>query len=166
MKLVITTQFRENYGAHDWDGKGECPSYWKNKGGSTYVVEDLKESHRVKINMDGIPTLSSLIEYSSNYASETIIGYSVEDDDYNPFEEWETQNILTYQIDYEGDFRGNKWVCRQITNIEYSNEVDRKICSYDMLDGGQFDNYECSYRSVKDGNWYTEEEIIAMRKAA
>ena len=39
MKVVIYTQFRENYGAHDWDGKGECPQYWKNKGGSCYVVE-------------------------------------------------------------------------------------------------------------------------------
>ena len=39
MKLVIHTQFKENYGAYDWDGKGECPQYWKFKGGSTYVVE-------------------------------------------------------------------------------------------------------------------------------
>ena len=38
MKLVIHTQFKENYGAHDWDGR-ECPQYWKFKGGSTYVVE-------------------------------------------------------------------------------------------------------------------------------
>ena len=38
MRLVIHTQYRENYGAHDWDGKGECPQYWKLKGGSTYVV--------------------------------------------------------------------------------------------------------------------------------
>ena len=39
MKLVIQTQFRENYGAHDWDGKGECPQYWKFKGGDTYIVD-------------------------------------------------------------------------------------------------------------------------------
>jgi hypothetical protein len=23
--LVIRTQYHENYGAHDWDGTGECP---------------------------------------------------------------------------------------------------------------------------------------------
>ena len=39
MKYVVHTQFRENYGAHDWDGTGECPQYWKSKGGNTYVVE-------------------------------------------------------------------------------------------------------------------------------
>ena len=38
MMLVITTQVYENYGAHDWDGKGECPQYWKAKGGSEYKI--------------------------------------------------------------------------------------------------------------------------------
>jgi hypothetical protein len=32
MKLMITTQIQENYGAHDWDGVGACPQYWKFKG--------------------------------------------------------------------------------------------------------------------------------------
>ena len=39
--LVINTQHRENYGAHDWDGKGECPQHWKYKGGTTYFVTGL-----------------------------------------------------------------------------------------------------------------------------
>ena len=157
MKLVITTQFRENYGAFDWDGKGTCPSYWKNKGGDIYVVEDLNESHKARIEKDGIPTLSNLIEYSSNYAEEYIVGFTFEDDDYNPYESWETQNILTYQQDGEGPF--GKWVCREIREIEYSLEVNKKIASYDMLDGGERANYHCEYRSVNDGMWYTEEEL-------
>jgi len=41
MKLVIITQIKENYGAHDWDGKGQCPQYWKFKGGNTYVIENV-----------------------------------------------------------------------------------------------------------------------------
>ena len=36
--LVALTQSRENYGAHDWDGEGSCPDYWKNKGGNEFVV--------------------------------------------------------------------------------------------------------------------------------
>ena len=36
--LVALTQIRENYGAHDWDGEGSCPEYWKNKGGNEFVV--------------------------------------------------------------------------------------------------------------------------------
>jgi hypothetical protein len=34
----VVTQVQENYGAHDWDGTGECPQYWKMKGGNEYKV--------------------------------------------------------------------------------------------------------------------------------
>lgn len=36
----IFTQIIENYGAHDWDGEGECPQYWKKKGGNTFILTD------------------------------------------------------------------------------------------------------------------------------
>ena len=42
MNFVITTQFLENYGAHA--GKGTFAAgeaYWKMKGGSDYLVQDL-----------------------------------------------------------------------------------------------------------------------------
>ena len=41
MMIVIRTQYHENYGAHDWDGEGECPQYWKAKGGSEYKILDV-----------------------------------------------------------------------------------------------------------------------------
>ena len=34
--IIISTQIHENYGAHDWDGEGQCPQYWKAKGGDEY----------------------------------------------------------------------------------------------------------------------------------
>ena len=34
----LDTQYRENYGAHCWDGTGDCPQHWKFKGGSTYFI--------------------------------------------------------------------------------------------------------------------------------
>ena len=48
MKLLITTQVYENYGAHDWDGKGLCPQYWKAKGGSDYVVRNRTMMHSAR----------------------------------------------------------------------------------------------------------------------
>jgi len=39
MKIVTQTQIRENYGAHAWNGTGECPQHWKMKGGHTYIIE-------------------------------------------------------------------------------------------------------------------------------
>jgi hypothetical protein len=38
VQIVISGQYRENYGSHDWDGIGECPQYWKNKGSHLMVV--------------------------------------------------------------------------------------------------------------------------------
>ena len=35
-RVVIVTQVYENYGAHCWDGTGDCPQYWKAKGGNEY----------------------------------------------------------------------------------------------------------------------------------
>ena len=52
--IVISTQVHENYGAHDWDGKGQCPQYWKAKGGYEYrhpIALDLGEvQDRSKVN--------------------------------------------------------------------------------------------------------------------
>jgi len=39
-KIGAVLQHRENYGAHSWDGKGECPQYWKNKGGQYILLAD------------------------------------------------------------------------------------------------------------------------------
>lgn len=36
--LFAHTQDVENYGAHDWDGEGTCPQYWKYKGGVTLAI--------------------------------------------------------------------------------------------------------------------------------
>ena len=47
--LVIWTQYRENYGAHTWDGEGDCPQHWKNKGGGTYVFENVTPNKRPRL---------------------------------------------------------------------------------------------------------------------
>ena len=91
MKLVIQTQFRENYVAHDWDGKGECPQYWKCEGGDTYVVEmNLQEAQ----DKSFYARVAKCIEHSSNYSEEFIISETLVDDiDYvesDHCESWES----------------------------------------------------------------------------
>ena len=90
MKLVISTQYLENYGAHDWDGEGECPQHWKAKGGSEYIVENVPADvdHQVVVDMAGV-------EHKSDYAEEYIIGWGLVDDDYIPRSE-------QLQLEYEG----------------------------------------------------------------
>jgi len=69
MKLAIHTQYKENYGAHDWDGQGECPQYWKFKGGETFVmaIED------PNLRPEKIDDLRELIEYASDYSEEYVL---------------------------------------------------------------------------------------------
>ena len=102
MKLVIITQTRENYGAHDWDGTGSVPQYWKNKGGSEYIVDDIE--HFVAIDDDFFAKniksivydyISPKISVTGNYFEENIINYFIEDNDYIP--EYEKS-----QLEYEG----------------------------------------------------------------
>ena len=77
MMLVIRTQFMENYGAHDWDGEGECPQYWKMKGGSEYKVTN------VPLNIDYQEVVSMAnVEKNNEYVREYILDWSIEGDDY------------------------------------------------------------------------------------
>ena len=116
MKLVITTQVRENYGAHDWDGTGTCPQYWKFKGGSEYTVDNIE--HFVTIDDDFFAKniksivydyISPKITQNSDHYEESIIDYSIEDDDYmSQFEksQMEYDGKITYfepRITIDGD---------------------------------------------------------------
>ena len=93
MKLLITTQTYENYGAHDWDGVGECPQYWKAKGGSDYVVKRFKGDATT-----AVMALRGQIEQDNQAYRESIINWEVVADDY--LTEFEQS-----QLAYEGTIR-------------------------------------------------------------
>ena len=109
MKVVIHTQFKENYGAHDWDGKGECPQYWKFKGGSTYVVEcSLEQAMSGQFFTD----VAKCIEYKNDYSEEYIVGENLVDDiDFDPTKvvaEWDTAiyaELIGGQLDCREDVK-------------------------------------------------------------
>jgi hypothetical protein len=92
-KLLISTQYYENYGAHDWEGEGECPQYWKAKGGSDYVVKKFKGDATT-----AVMCLRSQIESDNEHFKENIIDFRVVADDY--LTEYEQS-----QLDYEGEIR-------------------------------------------------------------
>ena len=90
-KLLISTQVHENYGSHDWDGVGQCPQYWKAKGGADYVVKN------VDINKatETVQALRGKIESDSEYYREVILDWAIVADDY--LTEFEQS-----QLQYEG----------------------------------------------------------------
>ena len=102
MMLVIRTQFMENYGAHDWDGIGECPQYWKMKGGSEYKITN------VPLNVDYQEVVSMAnVETDNIGCREYILDWSLESDDYLSWFE-------KSQLEYDG-----KVTCAEPI-IEYS----------------------------------------------
>jgi hypothetical protein len=96
MKLVISTQVYENYGAHDWDGTGECPQYWKAKGGSDYAIKRFKGGDEEAVK--AIFCLRPKIESDDDFYRESILSWNLVDDDY--LTEFEQS-----QLDYEGKIR-------------------------------------------------------------
>ena len=92
-KLMITTQVYENYGAHDWDGEGSCPQYWKAKGGNDYVVKKFKGGDAEATV--AVAALRSKIESDNEFFREYIIDWCIKSDDY--LTEFESS-----QLHYEG----------------------------------------------------------------
>ena len=92
-KLLITTHVYENYGAHDWEGVGVCPQYWKAKGGCDYVVKKFKGDATT-----AVMCLRTQIESDNEHIRETIIDFRIVADSY--LTEFEQS-----QLDYEGSIR-------------------------------------------------------------
>ncbi len=72
-------QYSENYGAHDWNGEGACPQYWKAKGSATTLVtanvglEELGEARDAAEKMIGSGSLNESNDYSSSQYYDMIL---------------------------------------------------------------------------------------------
>jgi len=141
MKLLIQTQIQENYGAHDWDGSGECPQRWKFKSGNTYVVDGVTEAQKARIEREGIPTLEKLLNEDNDSYREYVIDYQVIADDASEGEPWETPYRLSY-VD-------GRWVARRdIDNGEYGymrREIATKHETYVLGEAGERLQYAAAY---------------------
>lgn len=155
MKIAIYTQVRENYGSAD-------EPYWKMKGGSVFVVPNLTVEQTLKIKESGIPTLKALIESSNDMFEEYVIDWAIVDNDAEICEPWDTP--------FELHWKGGRWIAnRTVENGEYGymrHEVLRKTEEYDMLMGGERENYRAVY-TLRNGDMITEKEVQAyFAKAA
>jgi hypothetical protein len=95
MQLLITTQTQENYGAHDWDGEGACPQYWKFKGGIDYKYDLGQFGRSEEAITELVMVLREQIEEDNDYYRNHIIGYEIVADDF--LTEFEQS-----QLEYEG----------------------------------------------------------------
>lgn len=157
MKLVINTQFMENYGAHDWDGVGSCPQYWKAKGGDTYVVEGFSWGEYETVKEVILPSIRSLIENRDDYSEEYIIGWSLEEDDADVCEEWETPIVLT-EVD-------GTWVASKYTETSSGSRsgLTAKQESWTLAMGGlrMEGSYKCEYLHETEG-WVSYDRMVEI----
>jgi hypothetical protein len=98
MKLLITTQIQENYGAHDWDGVGACPQYWKFKGGSDYIYALGTSARNAETLNEIVEYFRAQIECNNEGFRESIIGFDVVADDY-------LTDFEKSQLEYDGEIR-------------------------------------------------------------
>ena len=156
--LVIQTQHRENYGAHNWDGEGECPQHWKFKGGSTYFVTDLTTAQINKIAQKGIPTLSVLIESRNEMFEEYILDWEIRDlgkngDGKGPIcEPWETPVQFFYE---------DGWKCRTHHTphpeyTHYASGITGKAEQWTPGVGNTRNGYQCQFKT-KNG-WFDQKD--------
>ena len=129
MKLIIDTQHKENYAAHsDEYVHGVDRPYWKYKGGSTYVVENVSISSAMSVK-DIVREIRSLIESRDPSFQEYILDWGLYDNDEVTWEKWEAPWLLKKEDD--------KWkASRKPTHWTVPVEE-----SYTMLAEGGRENY-------------------------
>lgn len=147
MKLVIQTQYCENYGDAN-------KPYWKFKGGETYIVQNLNPAQAERILSHGIPTLKALIEYKNDMSEEYITDYRIVEDDTVVCDEWESPVILSWE--------NNTWVARTVMmgdEAALRKPVISKITKWTMNMNGEKADLAVSYE-VEGGQVLDYKEIV------
>ena len=141
MQIVINTQIKENYGAHDWDGVGTCPQYWKFKGGRTFVISNVsvEQAQDTPFWDNAIDAVTCADEYYEEYVLDSQL---LDDGAPVNIEPWETV------ISLEKDIFTDGFVALQtVVNDRYASmkfPIAKKFNRWLQISGEQID-YSCSY---------------------
>lgn len=159
MHVVIWTQYRENYG-------DSSKPYWKNKGGSTYVLTDVTvEEVAAPGKLPAImKEVFGLIEYSNDMSSETMVDWELRDDlqadlDNTP-DSWDTPIFIHRE--------GEQFVATEtIVNdyFQFRQEIAVKHSKWNMLPESERNGYEVHY-TLRDGSVVDESGLIQFLKMA
>ena len=143
MKLVIQTQYRENYAAHNEDYvHGVSEAYWKFKGGTTYVLP-----HFTGCEYEVMKSIKPLIEYSNPGSEEYILDFELVENSAKVCEDWETvtqifiteDKVTTLKVI---DNREDGWM---------RDEILEKTESWTMMPESERKDYSATYL-MRDGD--------------
>ena len=159
MKIVLHTQCRENYGAHDWDGEGACPQYWKYKGGNTYVLHNVSVADAM--GREIFDAVEAAVTERNEYFQEYVIGSTLIDDlDYVESEhvaEWDAPINLTL---VDGKFLAHRY---EKPDLMWREGFEGKTERWVQVAGNR-EEYELWYhlddgRTLLYRDWLAEQEV-------
>jgi hypothetical protein len=146
MKVVINTQYRENY------GEPGSP-HWKFKGGDVYVIPNTAALSRGERE-----ELRNLIEYSNEMAEEYISSTHIVGDDQVVRDEWEAPIVLARGED-------GRWTASvvHVNDGQFIDGIATKSETWTLLPEGERQDYTAVY-TMTDDRTLTEEGLIEMIK--
>ena len=157
VSVLITTQYRENYAAHNEDYKhGVDEPYWKFKGGSQYVIENVNLYDTEGPTFDEIIKMVEPITTYSNEASEEYVISKELFDDTESLKlyltEWESPTyikiigtgfITSKFEDNEGEYGYMNHNIKSIQKTwlhDKTGEITKYSPTYTMKCGAKFNN--------------------------
>ena len=171
MKLVIQTQYKENYAFPEWDGKGDCPEYWKFKGGNTYVLANFHASPNDEYMTKIIKDLTPLIEHSNEASMEYILDWEIINDVEKVCQDWETPIEV---LDFDGSYVATKNINNRGEYGYMRKEIQGLQESWVMLPNKEREDYTARY-IMQDGDvvygqeelkeWFKINELISQEVA-
>jgi hypothetical protein len=160
MKIVINTQYRENYAAHneDYDHGVDTP-HWKFKGGSTYVVPNFNDYSNIT---EVMKNLDSLITYGNPASEEYILDWEIVEDSAKVCDSWETvtqifineDNVTALKVT---DNREDGWM---------RSEILEKTEAWTMCSDSERSDYSASFLMHDGDICDTQDELNEWFEAA
>ena len=161
MKLVIWTQYLENYA---FDDKGAPmtgnEAYWKHKGGDTFIIPDFTVEQALAVGNGSskiLDELYKLIEVKNDFEQTYVTDWGILDDDTVTHESWEAPYILSH-VD-------GKWVCTQVqkgSDWGFHHMIESCTKTFTIAPNGERHDYNAVY-TLRDGrsmDWSEAEAAI------
>lgn len=160
MKILILTQHRENYGAHDWDGTGQCPQHWKSKGGNVYVIDKLDVDAAVRLTTSFGELVAPFVTSSDEYFVESVINFELLDDcDSLKIDDWETPIYMVWDEKLKG------FQCSEQYTAPCSSWMSKVVRTWFVGENGEKEGMKSEFYDLagKPCKPYTYHEWVAAQ---
>lgn len=137
LNLIIQTQYKENYAAHDEDYvHGVSEPYWKFKGGSSYLITDIDF-----LNTEYLQGLVDETAFIHSYENEASMEYVL---DWELIDEKDvSQHIESWETPYVLEKLDGGWTSSKFTDNTDMGYMRSEIVSRSQQWTYQQDNTEC-----------------------